>query len=130
VRDHYVVGDGIPRVRRTGLVSQQGHDHVGGEPVLAARSGLVQDADGLVQGHGLGRPAFLAFGQDDQAGDAGPYLVAGLGVPLDPPTPAGGVEAVQWVVAGKRVVDPSIVNRLVNRAGLSVLTFRERGASA
>jgi hypothetical protein len=50
VRDHCVVGDGIPRVRRTGLVSQQGHDHVGGEPVLAARSGLVQDADGLGPG--------------------------------------------------------------------------------
>ena len=42
---------------------------------------------------------------------------------------AVGLAAREWVVAGKRVVDPSIVNRLVNRAGLSVLTLRERGAS-
>jgi DNA-binding NarL/FixJ family response regulator len=40
------------------------------------------------------------------------------------------VDAVQRVVAGECVVDPSIVSRLVNRTGLteplSVLTLRER----
>jgi hypothetical protein len=60
---------------------EQGHDYVGGEPVRAAWSGLAQNANRLVQGHGPGRAAFLTLGQDDQAGDVAPYLVAGLGVP-------------------------------------------------
>jgi hypothetical protein len=63
---------------------QQGHDHVGGEPVLAARSHVVEQPDRLVQGHGLGRAALLAVGHEDQAGHVPTDLVPGLGVPDGP----------------------------------------------
>ena len=49
--------------------------------MLAPWPYLVQQLDRLVQGHGLGRAAFLAFGDDDQAGDVAADLVPGLGVP-------------------------------------------------
>src|SRR5205823_12149291 len=58
----------------------QGDGDVGGEAVGAARAYLLQECDGLVQGHGLGGAALLALGEVDQAGDVAPDPVAGLGV--------------------------------------------------
>ena len=49
--------------------------------MLAPWPYLVQQLDRLVQGHGIGWAAFLALGDDDQAGHVAAHLVAGLGVP-------------------------------------------------
>ena len=73
----------VPR-DRPGLLGadpgQQGQHHVGREPVTAGLDGL-QERDGLAQGHGLRRPAFLPLRDVDQARDVAPYLVTGLALP-------------------------------------------------
>jgi hypothetical protein len=48
--------------------------------VRAAWAYLVQECDRLIQGHRFGWAAFLAFGEDDQAGDVAADLVTSLSV--------------------------------------------------